>query len=161
MRKPCSSMLTRIMGKSGRAILEALVDGEADPDKLLTLVQRGIKAPPETLRATQRVQACGDEVAIGDGLFSVLDLNIDLQGNAQGGEGVRDALEVREEVRRVTPGVANVHEADGRELALDPQEPWTTSEKGDAVPFERALELIHAATRTHRVPPCHVGPMGQ
>ncbi len=39
------------MGKSGRAILEALVDGEADPDKLLTLVQRGVKAPPETLRA--------------------------------------------------------------------------------------------------------------
>ena len=33
------------------AILEALVDGEADPDKLLTLVQRGVKAPPETLRA--------------------------------------------------------------------------------------------------------------
>jgi len=34
-----SSVLTQIMGKSGRAILEALVDGEADPDKLLTLVQ--------------------------------------------------------------------------------------------------------------------------
>ena len=28
------------MGKSGRAILDALVDGEADPDKLLALVQR-------------------------------------------------------------------------------------------------------------------------
>jgi len=46
-----SSVLTQIMGKSGRAILEALIDGEADPDKLLTLVQRGVKAPPETLRA--------------------------------------------------------------------------------------------------------------
>jgi len=46
-----SSVLTQIMCKSGRAILEALVDGEADPDKLLTLVQRGVKAPPETLRA--------------------------------------------------------------------------------------------------------------
>jgi len=46
-----SSVLTQIMGKSGRAILEALVDGEADPDKLLTLVQRGVKAPPEKLRA--------------------------------------------------------------------------------------------------------------
>jgi transposase len=46
-----SSVLTQIMGKSGRAIMEALVAGEADPDKLLTLVQRGVKAPPETLRA--------------------------------------------------------------------------------------------------------------
>ena len=45
------SVLTQIMGKSGRAILEALINGEADPDKLLTLVQRGVKAPPETLRA--------------------------------------------------------------------------------------------------------------
>ena len=39
------------MGKSGRAILDALIDGERDPDKLLALVQRGVKAPPETLRA--------------------------------------------------------------------------------------------------------------
>jgi len=45
------SVLTQIMGKSGRAILEALINGEADPDKLLTLVQRGVKAPPEKLRA--------------------------------------------------------------------------------------------------------------
>jgi transposase len=36
---------------SGRAILQALIDGEDDPDKLLTLVQRGVKAPPERLRA--------------------------------------------------------------------------------------------------------------
>ncbi len=46
-----SSVLTQIMGVSGRAIVEALIEGEADPDKLLTLVQRGVKAPPETLRA--------------------------------------------------------------------------------------------------------------
>jgi transposase len=39
------------MGVSGRAILQALIDGEHDPDKLLTLVQRGVKAPPEKLRA--------------------------------------------------------------------------------------------------------------
>ena len=45
------SVLSQVMGKSGRAILDALVDGEADPDKLLALVQRGVKAPPETLRA--------------------------------------------------------------------------------------------------------------
>src|SRR5689334_10730462 len=38
------------MGKSGRAILQALIDGERDPDTLLTLVQRGVKAPPERLR---------------------------------------------------------------------------------------------------------------
>ena len=46
-----SSVPSQVMGKSGRAILEALVDGEADPNKLLALVQRGVKAPPETLRA--------------------------------------------------------------------------------------------------------------
>ena len=46
-----SSVLTQIMGVSGRAILQALIDGERDPDKLLTLVQRGVKAPPEKLRA--------------------------------------------------------------------------------------------------------------
>ena len=45
-----SSVLTQIMGKSGRAILQALIDGERDPDTLLTLVQRGVKAPPERLR---------------------------------------------------------------------------------------------------------------
>ena len=40
-----ASVLTQIMGVSGRAILQALIDGEDDPDKLLTLVQRGVKAP--------------------------------------------------------------------------------------------------------------------
>jgi transposase len=45
------SVLTQIMGKSGRAIMQALIDGERNADKLLTLVQRGVKAPPETLRA--------------------------------------------------------------------------------------------------------------
>ena len=46
-----SSVLTQIMGKSGRAILEALIAGERDPDRLLALVQRGVKAPAEKLRA--------------------------------------------------------------------------------------------------------------
>ena len=46
-----ASVLTQIMGVSGRAILQALIDGEDDPDKLLALVQRGVKAPPEKLRA--------------------------------------------------------------------------------------------------------------
>jgi transposase len=46
-----SSVLTQIMGVSGRAILEALIAGERDPDRLLALVQRGVKAPPERLRA--------------------------------------------------------------------------------------------------------------
>ena len=45
------SVLTQIMGVSGRAILQALIDGERDPDKLLALVQRGVKAPPAKLRA--------------------------------------------------------------------------------------------------------------
>lgn len=39
------------MGVSGRAVLQALIDGQSDPDALLQLVQRGVKAPPEKLRA--------------------------------------------------------------------------------------------------------------
>ena len=46
-----TSVLTNIMGVSGRAILLALIDGESDPDTLLTLVRRGVKAPVEKLRA--------------------------------------------------------------------------------------------------------------
>lgn len=46
-----ASVLTNIMGVSGRAILDALIGGERDPDRLLALVQRGVKAPPERLRA--------------------------------------------------------------------------------------------------------------
>jgi transposase len=45
------SVLTQIMGVSGRAILQALIDGERDPGKLLALVQRGVKAPPNKLHA--------------------------------------------------------------------------------------------------------------
>ena len=45
------SVLTQIMGVSGRAILQALIDGERDPERLLTLVQRGVKGPPEKPRA--------------------------------------------------------------------------------------------------------------
>jgi transposase len=45
------SVLTQVMGKSGRAILGALVEGEQDPDRLLSLVRPGVKAPPERLRA--------------------------------------------------------------------------------------------------------------
>src|SRR5271170_6692285 len=41
-----SSVLSQVMGVRGRAILQALIDGQSDPDVLLTLVQRGIKAPP-------------------------------------------------------------------------------------------------------------------
>jgi transposase len=46
-----ASVLTDIMGLSGRAILEALVAGETDPEKLLALVHRRVKAEPAQLRA--------------------------------------------------------------------------------------------------------------
>jgi transposase len=45
-----ASVLSQVMGASGRAILQALIDGERDPDQLLALVQRGVKAPPDKLR---------------------------------------------------------------------------------------------------------------
>ena len=44
-------MLSDIVGVSGRAILEALIAGEADPDRLLALVHRGVKAERGRLRA--------------------------------------------------------------------------------------------------------------
>jgi transposase len=46
-----SSVLSQIMGKSGRAILQALIDGETNPDVLVTLLERGVKAPPERVHA--------------------------------------------------------------------------------------------------------------
>ncbi|MBL6082763.1 IS110 family transposase [Belnapia sp. T18] len=44
-------MLTDIMGLSGRAIPEALVAGETDPEKLLALVHRRVEAEPAQLSA--------------------------------------------------------------------------------------------------------------
>jgi transposase len=46
-----ASVLTDITGLSGRAILEALVAGECDPDRLLALVHPRVKAEPARLRA--------------------------------------------------------------------------------------------------------------
>jgi transposase len=46
-----ASVLTDIMGLSGRAILEALIAGETDPDRLLALVHPRVKAEPARLRA--------------------------------------------------------------------------------------------------------------
>jgi transposase len=46
-----ASVLSDIMGASGRAILGALIAGEADPDRLLALVDRRVKAEPARLRA--------------------------------------------------------------------------------------------------------------
>src|SRR3954469_357012 len=45
------SVLTDLMGGSGRAILQALIAGESDPDTLLALVRPGVKAAPDKLRA--------------------------------------------------------------------------------------------------------------
>jgi transposase len=46
-----ASVLTDIMGLSGRAILEALAAGETDPERLLALVHRRVRAEPAQLRA--------------------------------------------------------------------------------------------------------------
>jgi transposase len=46
-----ASVLTDIMGLSGRAILDAQVAGETDPERLLALVHRRVKAEPAQLRA--------------------------------------------------------------------------------------------------------------
>ena len=46
-----ASVLTDIMGLSGRAVLEALIAGETNPDRLLALVHPRVKAEPARLRA--------------------------------------------------------------------------------------------------------------
>jgi hypothetical protein len=46
------SVLTDLMGKSGPAIIEALIAGETNPAKLASLADRRVKASPEELRET-------------------------------------------------------------------------------------------------------------
>jgi transposase len=48
------SMLTDVMGKSGRAIIEALIAGETNPAKLASLADRRVKASQEELREALR-----------------------------------------------------------------------------------------------------------
>jgi transposase len=48
------SVLTDVMGKSGRAIIEALIAGETNPAKLANLADRRVKASPEELREALR-----------------------------------------------------------------------------------------------------------
>jgi transposase len=43
------SFITDITGVSGRAILESLIQGETDPEKLVALAKKRLKAPRETL----------------------------------------------------------------------------------------------------------------
>ncbi len=49
-----ASALADVTGASGRAIVEALIAGEADPEKLAALADRRVKAPPEALREALR-----------------------------------------------------------------------------------------------------------
>jgi transposase len=48
------SAVSDVMGLSGRAMVEALIAGETDPDKLAALAHRGIRTPRETLREALR-----------------------------------------------------------------------------------------------------------
>ena len=48
------SAISDIMGLSGRAMIEALIAGESDPERLAQLAHRRIKAPPEALREALR-----------------------------------------------------------------------------------------------------------
>ena len=48
------SVLTDLMGKSGRAMIEALIAGETNPAKLASLASRRVKASPEDLREALR-----------------------------------------------------------------------------------------------------------
>jgi len=48
------SVITDIVGKSGRAMIEAMIAGVADPAKLALLADRRIKASPQTLREALR-----------------------------------------------------------------------------------------------------------
>src|SRR5215467_13756156 len=48
------SVISDIMSLSGRAMIEALIAGESDPERLAQLAHRRIKAPPEALREALR-----------------------------------------------------------------------------------------------------------
>jgi transposase len=48
------SVISDVMGLSGRAMIEALIAGESDPDRLAELAHRRIKALPEQLREALR-----------------------------------------------------------------------------------------------------------
>jgi transposase len=48
------SVISDILGLSGRAMVEALIAGESDPDALAALAHRRIKAPPAVLREALR-----------------------------------------------------------------------------------------------------------
>jgi transposase len=48
------SVITDIMGKSGRAILDAIVAGETDPDNLLVYIDRRVKSPRAKIREALR-----------------------------------------------------------------------------------------------------------
>jgi len=48
------SVLSDVMSKSGRAMLEALIAGETNPTKLASLASRRVKASPEELREALR-----------------------------------------------------------------------------------------------------------
>src|SRR3712207_8492959 len=41
-----ASVLTDVTGTSGRAIIEAMIAGESDPERLATLAHRRVQAPP-------------------------------------------------------------------------------------------------------------------
>jgi transposase len=44
-----TSVISDVMGQSGRAVLDALVSGETDPEKLVDLMSKRLKAPREQL----------------------------------------------------------------------------------------------------------------
>ena len=48
------SVISDILGLSGRAMIEAMIAGESDPDALAALAHRRIKAPPAVLREALR-----------------------------------------------------------------------------------------------------------
>jgi transposase len=48
------SVITDIVGKSGRAMIQALIAGETDPVKLAAVADRRIKASPQQLREALR-----------------------------------------------------------------------------------------------------------
>jgi transposase len=48
------AMLADVLGKSGRAILDAMVKGESDPVRLAALAHAGVKCPQEKLREALR-----------------------------------------------------------------------------------------------------------
>jgi transposase len=67
------SAITDIVGKSGRAMIQALIAGETDPVKLAALADRRIKASAQQLREALRGWVTNQHIEFADAAIQDID----------------------------------------------------------------------------------------